>query len=167
MFNPPFVLCKIDVKSVEDCLIEYTFTTGVVTSCWLPYVSWLQWLIILGELAAWLSADGGRHWVSSFHSVVEYTSRNSLPNMTFENKLVHLNTLTGSSSRLLHYERNCHQFSGMMVLFPLAGGMRESRKWYLHLKSFCVLILYRWIYICRYRNAFCPVLYIFNLRNYC
>lgn len=52
------------MESVKDYLIEYTCTVGVVTFCWLHYISWLVWFIILRELAGRVSADGARHRVS-------------------------------------------------------------------------------------------------------
>lgn len=52
------------MESVKDSLIEYTCTVGVVPFCWLHYISWLVWVIILRELAGRVSADGARHRVS-------------------------------------------------------------------------------------------------------
>lgn len=87
--------------------------------------------------------------VSFFYYIVEYASRNFLPNTIFENKLVHLNALTSPSSRFLCHKRQCRQFSGCMVLFSLAGKRLGEivGSGYFHLKAYYVLCESGCIYI--------------------
>lgn len=53
--------CKIAIEFEISLSIH---VVGVVPSCWLPYISWLAWFIMLRELAGGVSADGARHRVS-------------------------------------------------------------------------------------------------------
>lgn len=94
-------------------------TTWYSLACMVYYIKRIGWKAV----SRWCWAQSRFH-----HCIVEYASRNSLPNRIL--KLVHLNTLVGSSPRLLCYEDVYRQFSGTMILFLLIGGerKRESKK---------------------------------------
>lgn len=69
--------------------------------------------------------------------MVQYASKNSFPSMIFENKLVHLNKLTGSTCMFLCHERHAINLVALWFCFFWLGksGKERIRSGYNQLSS--------------------------------
>lgn len=144
----------------------------VVTSCWLPYISWFVWFIILRECAGRVSADGVRDRVSFIIARLSM-----LPRTLSQIRFLKINLFIWTNWQVftymfLYHKRHAINLVPLWFCFFWLGksGRERVRCGYNQLSSE-IFSCSAWVWMCLHLEIidifYVLVSYLFNLTSYC